>query len=262
MAEFINTIDVLGDDAVMDSIIDRSITEFKDNMITEVGRYAFSNCTSLVLVDLPEVTRIHPYSFPGCNALDTLRIPKAKPALQSWESAFDFRGLSSLHTLELSDAVDWKYSNMFNGCADLETLSLPNTTIFGQASCRGCTSLNTVYAPKVHTINNTAFYSCSSLTMLDLPSLTAINGFDQFNSCTSLRALVLRNTDAVCTLNISRTFKDTPIENGTGYIYVPRALVDSYKAATNWSTYADQIRAVEDYTVDGTISGDMNKTKI
>lgn len=39
----------------------------------------------------------------------------------------------------------------------------------------------------------------------------------------------------------------TPMKSGTGYIYVPAALVDSYKAATNWSTYADQIRAIEDY---------------
>jgi hypothetical protein len=35
--------------------------------------------------------------------------------------------------------------------------------------------------------------------------------------------------------------------NGTGYIYVPATLVDTYKAGTNWSTHADQIRAIEDY---------------
>lgn len=40
------------------------------------------------------------------------------------------------------------------------------------------------------------------------------------------------------------------------------ALVDSYKAATNWSTYADQIRALEDYTVDGTTTGALDETKI
>lgn len=32
-----------------------------------------------------------------------------------------------------------------------------------------------------------------------------------------------------------------------GYIYVPDALVDSYKAATNWSTYASQIRPLSEY---------------
>ena len=48
-------------------------------------------------------------------------------------------------------------------------------------------------------------------------------------------------------LEKTSAFKDTPIESGTGYVYVPSALVDSYKSATNWSTYADQIRAIENY---------------
>jgi hypothetical protein len=54
----------------------------------------------------------------------------------------------------------------------------------------------------------------------------------------------------------------TRIEKGTGYIYVPADLVDSYKAATNWSTFAAQFRALEDYTVDGTITGELDITKI
>jgi hypothetical protein len=39
----------------------------------------------------------------------------------------------------------------------------------------------------------------------------------------------------------------TKIANGEGYIYVPASMVDSYKSASNWSTYAAQIRAIEDY---------------
>ena len=39
----------------------------------------------------------------------------------------------------------------------------------------------------------------------------------------------------------------TKISSDSGYIYVPAALVDSYKAAANWQNYADQIRAIEDY---------------
>lgn len=128
MADFINTIDVLGDDAVIDSIIMRTITEFKDNVITNVGAYAFHKCTSLVEVDLPNVSTI------------------------------------------------------------------------------------------------------------------ADNGF---NNCSALVTLIVRST-AVCALK-TNVFLSTPIANGTGYIYVPRALVDSYKAATNWSVYASQIRAIEDY---------------
>ena len=79
-----------------------------------------------------------------------------------------------------------------------------------------------------------------------------------------LKALILRNTSAVCTLNLSVTFGNTPIglANGGGYIYVPSALIEDYKVATNWATYADRIRAIESYTVDGTMTGELDDTKI
>jgi hypothetical protein len=51
----------------------------------------------------------------------------------------------------------------------------------------------------------------------------------------------------VVTLADVDALNDSSVASGSGYIYVPAALVDSYKAATNWSTYAEQIRAIEDY---------------
>lgn len=44
-----------------------------------------------------------------------------------------------------------------------------------------------------------------------------------------------------------KTFTNTLIASGTGFIYVPDALVESYKTATNWSTYADQILPLSEY---------------
>ena len=76
-----------------------------------------------------------------------------------------------------------------------------------------------------------------------------------------MTALILR-TEAIPTLQDLNTIQNTPINTGTGYIYVPSALVDSYKSATNWSTYATQFRALEDWTVDGTITGELDWDKI
>jgi hypothetical protein len=39
---------------------------------------------------------------------------------------------------------------------------------------------------------------------------------------------------------------NTTIASGTGKIYVPKSMVASYKNATNWSTYASKIVAIED----------------
>ena len=129
MAEFINTIDVLGDDVVFDSIIDRTITEFKDNSVETVGKYAFTKCNALVTVLLPNVKSIGVYAF---------------------------------------------------------------------------------------------------------------------NNCTNLTAVIIRY-DGVCTLHNADAFGNSAVAKGTGYVYVPKEHLDSYKAATNWSSYADQIRAIEDY---------------
>jgi hypothetical protein len=105
---------------------------------------------------------------------------------------------------------------------------------------------------RVTSVGNYAFSSCSQLTTVDFPAVTSI-GSNAFSSCVQLNTLILRNAAQVCTLSSTLAFNSTPIASGTGCIYVPRTLVDgsdgvaAYQAATNWSTYAAQFRAIEDY---------------
>lgn len=90
-----------------------------------------------------------------------------------------------------------------------------------------------------------SFIGCSNLEKIDFDVLEEMKDAD-FYQCSALKAVIIRSP-AVCTMSTSNAFKSTPIASGTGYVYVPAALVDSYKAATNWSVYTDQIRAIEDY---------------
>ena len=90
-----------------------------------------------------------------------------------------------------------------------------------------------------------SFYNCTKLEKIDFDVLEEMKDAD-FYQCSALKVVIIRSP-AVCTMSDSKAFKSTPIASGTGYIYVPAALVDSYKAATNWSVYADQIRAIEAY---------------
>ena len=92
---------------------------------------------------------------------------------------------------------------------------------------------------------NGSFLGCSNLAKIDFDVLEEMKDAD-FYLCSALTAVIIRSP-AVCTMSDSNAFQSTPIASGTGYIYVPAALVDSYKAATNWSVYADQIRSIEDY---------------
>lgn len=230
MAEFINTIDVLGDDAVVDSIIDRSITEFKDNKIENVGSYAFYECVNLERVELPNVVTIDNQAFSECTALTSLSIPS----------------VTNIGSNNFS-------SDSFAGCSNLESFDAPELSVLKGGVLSRCNKLVEVNLPKVTIIFDGGIGS-DSLNLLDLPSCTVLRG-SSLAVCRSLNALILRVTNQICTLDNMNALTYTPIVAGTGYVYVPRDLVDSYKTATNWSTYATQFRALEDYTVDGTITG-------
>lgn len=210
MAEFINTIDLLGDDAVTDSIINRTIPEFSDNTLTSVPDRSFANMTLLQSVDLPKVTTMGGNTFSGCNKLSSINMPKLTEV-----PGGGFNYLPSLHYIKLPEVV--KVGNAFNGdWYGYETVDLPK-----------CTS-----------IAMSAFYK-NQTTVLILRSPT------------------------LCSLGGGVSFINAPISWGSGYIYVPRALLSDvdatkdYRRATNWSNFASQFRVLEDFTVDGTTTGEV-----
>lgn len=118
------------------------------------------------------------------------------------------------------------------------------STSIGQYALRGCKALTNVNFPSVTSTGTAAMYQCTALAKADFAAAVAF-GNNTFYGCSALTALILRNTAQLSTL--TGNLSGTAIATGTGYIYVPLALVDSYKAASGWSTYANQIRAIEDY---------------
>ena len=133
----------------------------------------------------------------------------------------------------------------FYTCTALTTVNFSAVTSIGNYAFRDCSALTTVNFSAVTSIGNSAFYGCSALTTADFPAATSI-GNGTFRNCSKLTTLILRS-GTMAKLDNTNAFSSTPIASGTGYIYVPSALVDTYKAATNWSTYTNQIRAIEDY---------------
>ena len=118
-------------------------------------------------------------------------------------------------------------------------------TTVGAYAFQNCNGLTSVSFPNVTSIGDYAFNAAHKLAKADLPRVTSI-GQHSFSAANALEALILRNAEKVCSLG-SDAVSYTKISSGSGYIYVPAALVDSYKAAANWQNYADQIRAIEDY---------------
>lgn len=149
----------------------------------------------------------------------------------------------------------------FYGCAYVDTILMPNVTTISSYAINGCRFLKTVDLSRVKTISSYSFQGCTSLKIVDLPVVTTIQSA-AFSGCSGLATVIIRRTDAIAEMANVSALNGTKIRTGTGYIYVPAALLDTYKAATNWSTYAAQFRVLEEYTVDGTVNGELDESKI
>ena len=260
-------------------LVEGTIENIKLSNITSIGNYAFSSCSSLANLNFPEVTRIGYNAFQGCSKLTEVSFPKATStdsytfyncsslASVSFPKAtsvggYSFYNCSSLTSISLPEATKLDVG-AFYGCSGLTEVSIPNATIINQSAFNSCSSLASVSFPKATSIGNDvfqrcssltsvslpkaksigeyAFYNCSSLTEVSFPVVTSIDGY-ALQYCSSLTTIYVgTNTSTVCTLSTSAFSGCTNLTN----IYVPYLLVDSYKSATNWSSYADKIKAVE-----------------
>ena len=117
------------------------------------------------------------------------------------------------------------------------------TTSIRQYAFRACAALASVNFPSATSVALGAFWQCTALKKAEFGSAVAFAN-NAFYGCTQLSAVILRSTDQLCTIT-GTPFAASAIASGTGYIYVPAALVDQYKSS--WSAYAAQIRAIEDY---------------
>lgn len=179
----------------------------------EVGVSAFANCNNLESVDLPLITSVPTSCFVNDTKLKKINIPQ----------------VTSIS------------SNAFASCGMITEIDVPKLKTVGSNSFSSCMKLEAINLPEATSIGSSAFSSCLALKKADLTAATSIGNY-AFRYCSELDTLILRH-DGVCTLGTS-ALSSTSINKS---IYVPSAHVDAYKAATNWSEYADKIKAIEDY---------------
>ena len=143
-------------------------------------------------------------------------------------------------TAEMLQGITSIVDNAFYYCTSLASITIPNSvTSIGDSAFKYCTSLASVTIPNsVTSIGWNSFGSCSSLTSVEIPNSVTKIETNGFYNCQSLASVTVKAT--------------TPPTLGAGVfsnnsnlvIYVPAESVDAYKAATNWSTYADKIQAI------------------
>jgi hypothetical protein len=124
-------------------------------------------------------------------------------------------------------------------------------------------SLTEYFDDTVNRINSNTFNAHDGIAIVDTPYIAAI-GNRAFYGTPALKTVILRSYSGLVVNEATQLFGgwNSAINSKNGYIYVPSALLADYQAATNWSAYASQFRILEDYTVDGTATGDFDMSKI
>jgi hypothetical protein len=170
-----------------------------------------------------------------------------------------FTGCVNLRKLSLTKVTDLPFG-VFNGYygplsrLQLETLNLPNLGNLKYYVMHSTSIANPLVFTSPITIGREALAGFTCPKVVFLETMTWEQGM--FNKCaidkfeyhklqtiplsTPVRYVILRTTDGVCPTNLINIPSHTNI-------YVPAALVDSYKTATNWSSAADRIYAIEDH---------------
>lgn len=167
-------------------------------------------------------------------------------------------GETSVEDGLLTGAITGMYQNdritSIGGCrlraTQITGLSCAKVASIGSEGLRDCSQLATVNLPKCETLAGYSIGICPKLTTADFGNLKSIGGYSFYND-TLLTRLIIRS-ETLCSLANTNAFTGTPIASGTGYIFVPDALLNTYRGATNWSTFSEQIVPLSAYSDDET----------
>ena len=165
--------------------------EIDGKFVTSIGKEAFSNCTGLTEITIPDsVTSIGGRAFSGCTSLTEITIPDGVTSIESGT----FSGCTSLTEITLPDSVTdiegqyydgYSYYGAFSRCTSLTEITIPDSvTSIGECVFSGCTGLTEItISDSVKYIGEEAFKDCTNLKSITfLGSKTGIKE-GAFSNC-------------------------------------------------------------------------------
>lgn len=201
--------------------------------VTGIESRAFYYCYVLQSITIPNmVTSIGDYAFARCYSLRSIAIPSSVTSMGDYEFQYSY----SLQSITFSSSVTNMGEEGFKNCYALQSITIPSgVTIINYNLFQSCSSLQSVTIPSsVKQINISGFQSCSSLTSVTIPSSVRVLSTQAFGSCSWLTTVtVLAITPPTVASN------SFPANVTT--IYIPNGTLETYQAATNWSTYASKL---------------------
>lgn len=201
-----------------------------------IGDYAFANCYSLGKATLPDnLESIGDYTFYNCYTLKSVHLPTSL----SGSLNYTFTACHALPEITIPSGVTGIGNQAFQECYSLKGITLPvGITNIGQSAFNSCYSLEAIRIPSsVTSIGNSALSFCYSLTEITVPSAVTSIGANAFAYNHGMAEYHFQSATPP-TLANSNAFYNIPSDCK---IYVPASSENTYKTATNWSTYASQI---------------------
>ena len=161
--------------------------------VTSIGDYAFSSCSGLTSVTIPNsVTSIGYRAFYGCSGLTSVTIPNSVTSI----GVRAFEGCSGLTSVTIGNSVTSIGSSAFSGCSGLTSVTIGNSvTTIGDSAFSGCSGLTSVTIPNsVTSIGGGAFFGCSGLTSVTIGNSVTSIGIAAFRGCSGLTSVIIPNS--------------------------------------------------------------------
>lgn len=144
----------------------------------------------------------------------------------------------------------FNYCDSYTGTLDLSSLDVSKIyrldNMFYGFGINSDGNINLILPEITNTIDTSSMFNGYGGKTLDISPI--VNGQSKSSSYMFWNAKFTKliiNKPYVFPIN-SNDLKGTTIEKATGYVYVPDDMVDTYKSATNWSTYASQIKGMSE----------------
>ena len=164
------------------------IVVIPEGVVTSIGDSAFSKCTTLTSIVIPDgVTGIGDAAFIRCKALTSIEIPDDITSIGD----YTFLWCESLTSIKIPSNVTSIGDKAFLWCESLTSIEIPDSvTSIGDSAFGGCESLTSIEIPdSVTSIGDGAFWGCKSLTSIVIPDGVISIGDEAFFGCDSLESI-------------------------------------------------------------------------
>ncbi len=164
------------------------VFEGKVYTVKSIGDEAFSNCSELTSVDIPEgVTSIGSNAFNACVGITSLTIPSTVTSIG--DAAFCW--CSGLTSINIPDGVTSLGTWTFIGCSSLANITFPlSLTSIGYEAFAGCGLTNITIPESVTSVGDFAFRNCGELTSVAILSNVLLGTF-AFQYCSNLTSVTV-----------------------------------------------------------------------